>query len=237
MKSFPTRTLTLAMVAALVAAAPGSASASVTLVTSRAALGANDLIDWGQLGPSFTQITNPVTVTSTGGNTAITAQVSGNGERRDQGFGWAGNFAPGDRLYWTQYGFNSNDQGPVTLTFNKFMSGAGAQVQENFFGGFTAFISAHDSSHNLLGTFTENGLSTPNGDNSAIFIGVSSSSANIASVTFGLTSAQVGNTADFAINQVSLVSSNAVPVPEPSSLAIAGIGAIFFTFFAWRRRG
>ena len=53
-------------------------------------------------------------------------------------------------------------------------------------------------------------------------------------MTFGLTAAPDGTTADFAINQVSLriVSS----APEPSTLAIAGLGGLGLVVIARRRR-
>lgn len=205
--------------------------AGLTEVTSRAALNGTDLIDWGQLGPSGTQIPNPETVTTSGGIPGMVAQVSGNGERLDQGNGWGGNFADGDHLYYTQYNFNSTDQGPITITLNQGVMGIGTQLQENYYGTFTAFVNVYDTHGNFLGSFTEDGVSNANGDNSAIFLGVSSTSANIGSVEYGLTYGGNGSTADFAINKVSLAS-----VPEPTSIALA-LSGLFAIAYAARRRG
>ena len=99
---------------------------------------------------------------------------------------------------------DSGDQGPVSLAFPHPVWGVGTQIESTWKGKFTAFVSAYDASNNSSARSREGGVSNQMGDNSAIFIGVSSTSDNIASVTFGLTDAPKGTTADFAINQVSL---------------------------------
>src|SRR5437870_330573 len=101
----------LAAVAMLLGAAE-QASADHMLVTSRSALGSNDFVDWGVLGPPFTTVSNPFPITSNGGIDVTVSQPSGDFERRDQGDGWDGNFAPGTKLLWDQ------GNGPtVTLDF------------------------------------------------------------------------------------------------------------------------
>ena len=82
----------------LLLALSGPAQASLSLVTSRSALGGTDFIDWGQLGGPFTVVPGPVNVVS---NLGVVVGVNDAGnimERRDQGNGWAGNFAPGEPL-------------------------------------------------------------------------------------------------------------------------------------------
>jgi hypothetical protein len=212
----------------LLLALSGPAQASLSLVTSRSALGGTDFIDWGQLGGPFTVVPGPVNVVS---NLGVVVGVNDAGnimERRDQGNGWAGNFAPGDHLLWTQ-GAN----GPITLTFSlNGVTAIGSQIQANFFGPFTAQISAYDSSHTLLGTFSEAGNSTPNGDNSAIFIGVRSSSANIFTLVLAVPVASF-NPEDMAINRVDFSSQ---PVPEPSTLVSLGVMGLCAAGFGLRRR-
>jgi hypothetical protein len=48
-----------------------TASAAVIGVTDEAALGANDTIDWAQLGTYSTALTGPLAVTSNGGLSAM----------------------------------------------------------------------------------------------------------------------------------------------------------------------
>ena len=72
--------------------------------TNSTDLAGNDSVNWGTLGSTFTNISNPFTINSVGGNTLNVSQSGGDFERRDQGRGWSGNFLPGDRLLWTQGG-------------------------------------------------------------------------------------------------------------------------------------
>ena len=84
------------------------------------------LIDWTtNYGPPFSSIPQDSIANSNGGNTAQVHFAGGaNGERRDQGNGWGGNFAPGDELLWT-----AGDNGPLTFTFGDTVSGVGANIQ------------------------------------------------------------------------------------------------------------
>lgn len=206
----------LASVAMLGLAALAPAQAGISLATSAGALGANDSIGWGQAGPSFTVLNSPFSVTSTGGLGASVSSAGGVFERRDQNNGWAGNFAPGTNLLWNQ------GAGPdITLSFASPVSGAGAQIQANDFGAFTAQIMAYDLANTLLGTVTLAGNSTVAGDNSAIFIGALSTSADISKIVFSLI-----RDADFAIGPVALKTDGTTPVPEPASLALLGAGLL-----------
>lgn len=206
-RGVPIVALTLIFVFGLVAAS----YAVVVLVTSRAALGGNDSVDWGVLGPSFTVVPNPFMITSTGGTRTLTvSKPTAPFERRDQNNGWCGNFAPGDRAIWTR-----NVPGAMTIDFNSPVMGAGAQIQRDTFGGFTGTISAF-SGPTLLGTFNVAGLSNCLNNNSAIFIGVLSDSFDITRIVYSTD----GGTQDFAINRLDIVSG--VQVPEPSTLALMG---------------
>ena len=177
------------------------ATADVTLITDRAALGGDDSVDWGVLGPVLTSVPNPFNIFSNGGLGMLVSKASpGPFERRDQNNGWNGNFAPGDELIWTAF-----TVGPMTIEFDSLVSGAGAQIQANVFGNFTATIEAFDSGGMSLGSFNVDGVSNSNGDNSAIFIGVLSDSAEIKSISFDVSS----GTGDFAINQMDLVTAPA----------------------------
>lgn len=208
----------LAAVAALTLASAGAASAAITVVTNVGALGADDSINWTQLGGDYTIVSPPVAVVTTLGHNA-TLSSGGSLEKRTQGPSWNGNFSDGEALIWT------NQQGPdITLTFANLVRGVGAQIQADFFGDFTAEIIGSDGG--VLGTFTENGYSDSSGEGSAIFIGLLSDTANIKSIRFDLTSASDGSTNDFAIGHVSIASGGAVPEPASWALMILGMGAV-----------
>ena len=95
-------------------------------------------------------------------------------QRRDQTTGfWSGNFGSGEELLWTK-----TAQGPINFTFNSGIAGFGVQIQANFFGPFTARIEAFDAADLSLGAFTLGGQSVADiGDDSAIFIGILSQTA------------------------------------------------------------
>jgi hypothetical protein len=199
-----------------VAAMPANAA----LVTSLGALSSNDSIDWGQLGPSFTVVTSPAPVTSTGGRSATVSSTGGGLERRDEGNGWFGNFTIGDHLLWDR------DAGPdITIDFAIPVRGAGAQIQADFFGDFVARITLSNGD-----TFTEGGVSNGNEDGSAIFIGALDATADIASIAFTLDSA-ASEPNDLAIDTLYLNTTAGTAVPEPSTLlllfsGLAGLGAV-----------
>lgn len=183
------------------------------LVTRRGDLMSNDFIDWGNLGPANTLVPNPSTAVSAMGTTATVSEApTGPFQRLDQtsdgATPWIGNFAPGDHLLYTNASYGGGN-GPITIDFGaRTVSGIGAQIQANYYGDFLARISTFDASGNLLASFTENGTSNNNADNSAIFIGVQSSTCNISKIVFSLDSAFADPT-DFAINKLDF--SNCVP--------------------------
>ena len=209
----------------------GAAHAAPILVTSPALLGQNDTIDWtSQLGPAHTVVNSPANVTSVGGlNATVTSDGGGPVlERLDEtppaGGGWNGNFAPGTELLWDQ------GIGPdITITFSQPVFGAGAQIQADFFGNFTAEITVYDTLGNVLGTFTENGTSNANEDGSAIFIGALDTTADIGKIRFDLTAAFAFPN-DFAIGPLAL---NDRVVPEPATLGLMGLA---LAGLGWSRR-
>jgi hypothetical protein len=203
---------------------------NLQLVTTRPA-GA-DMVIWSQLGSVGTTFDSPFAATSNDG-VVITGNFAapGQGEVIQQGVNWQGNFNPNDFLIWTATG---PGDGPLILSFGKNASEAGAQIQPDFFGNFTAQIQAFGSG-GLLGTFTENGVSNSYGDNSAIFVGVQDlTGANITSIEYSLASCAPDCT-DFAINQLSLVTGTGTRTPEPVSLLLLGTGLLALAGAAKRR--
>lgn len=214
------------VLAATLALVAISSAHALTFVTSRPALGGNDYVDWGVLGPKFTRVSNPVSLSSNGGlGLVVSKPTPGPFERRDQEDydfwswdGWAGNFAPGDRLLWTR-----NQVGPIEIVFATPVLGAGAQIQPDINGPFTGRISAYDAANNLLGSFSLAGNSGGGMDNSAIFLGVLSSSAVIKKVVFDVDD----TTQDFAINRLDLVTQGgASAIPEPGTLLLMSVGGL-----------
>ncbi len=190
------------------------------LVTSPAALGANDVIDWGQLGPSsiITVVPSPASIISSLGLDATASTTDPTGLLRlDDGTDWQGNFLPGDRLLTS---FTTN-YFPLTVIFATPVFGAGANIQLDPHEPFTAFIEAFNGGTSL-GIVTEDGVSNGNQDGSAIFIGFLDPNAEITSVVFGLTTP---TDSDFAINALRI---NTNGVPEPSSFYLLAGALLLF---------
>jgi hypothetical protein len=185
--------------------------------------GSTALYDWGQLGSPFTVLGSPQQIIATDGSGGSVSSAGGNFELRNQGFGWSGNFAPGTHLLWDR------QAGPdITIRFANPVSSAGAQIQADYFGPFTAEIIAYDLIGNVIGTVSENGVSTSSGDNSAIFIGLTSSSADIGEVKFFLTSASFAPN-DFAIGPLRVGEGGpggAGPVVNNGTLEISGAATL-----------
>lgn len=202
----------------VVVALAGLASvANASLVTSRGALGGTDFIEWGQFGGDFTPVAS-----GSGGLTNLGMGFTVHGpstmERRNQGTGWAGNFAQGDRLLWTR-----DTPGAMTIVFSSAIGAVGAQIQRDAYGSFTGEIAVYDINNILLESYAVGGTSNGNGDNSAIFIGIDRAQNDIVRVVFNVD----GGREDFAVNQVDIR-----PVPTPGSLALVSAAGLL----AARRR-
>ena len=185
-----------------------------TIVTTRPTNG-TDSVNWSQLGASFTPINNPFSFTTANSVSGQgTFAGGGQGQVRQQGNGWGGNFNPGDFLVWT----NSPGQGPLTLTFSQGYSQIGLQIQADFFGAFVAQICDNGNGQ----CFSEAGNSNSNNDGSAIYLGIAGT--NISSVTYSVLSCTL-DCADFAVNQMTL-GGGQTTVPEPGSLLLMSSGLL-----------
>jgi len=204
------------LLSASVTLAGASARADTILgFTNRTTFNGNDSANWNQLGASGAAIPNPFSANSTGGVHIMGsfAVAGGTGQVLVQGTSFSGNFAAGDFLIST----TANGNGPLTLAFSQGITGGGAQIQEDFFGAFTAQLQAFNGS-TLLGAFSEPGNSNSAGDNSAIFIGVKDlSGPNITNLVFSVTSCAIPTCTDFAINRLSLDTRR---IPEPSTILL-----------------
>jgi hypothetical protein len=203
-----------------------SEAKALSLVPSRADLDAGYFVNWSQFGAPDTEFGNPSDAnTSQSTKVEVGMQAGGNFMRRDQnmlphsGPGWAGNFAPGAPLLWTN---TLNDTpNPITLKLPAGIAGVGTQIQANYTGLFTARIEAFDSGNTSLGSFVLTGESTTDANNTALFIGVRNPTP-IASVAFTILSADK-QIANYAINQVNF-STNFTPDPPtvPAPLPLVG---------------
>lgn len=203
----------MAMAGLVVASVSANA---LTLVTNRAAIGQTDFIDWGQFGATFNPVADNSMGLSNTGNTRFRVSDGDGLERRDQGNGWSGNFAQRDRLIWTRDSGSS-----LSLRFSNTMFAAGAQIQRDTYGAFTATIEAFDALGDSLGSFNVAGNSDGASDNSAIFVGVASAQGDIARLVYTMDGGQSQGD-DFAINEVALNQC----VPEPGTIAALGLGAL-----------
>jgi hypothetical protein len=200
-------------------------------VTSRAALTGNDTINWP--GDEFDYLGAAFNTTTVGGlGVAVSgATESFEGyERADQSSSWDGNFARGDRLLWTGFGF-----APQIMMF-EFASpvfGAGAQIQNDFLfqGAFMALLTAYDSGGVVIHTDTFAGNSTSDADNSAIFIGVLNDVENIAKLELSVVGSE-----SYAINQMS-INRTRTSVPETGEyLTLMMVLSLFAMRLMFRER-
>jgi len=224
MKQFPRMPVGVFALLSIAVVAAGPAAAQYQFVGTRTDLLANDMIDWGSLGPTGTIVPSGSSIVSTGGLGATIHFINeSSGERLDQGNGWSGNFLRGEHLIWTR------GNGPLTVRFGPpggtQIYGIGAQFQSDYFGPFTGRIELLDELDQVLFQQDFAGESTSNGDGSAVFAGASSDFGNIRGVRFvGLSAVSQPN--DFGINQLSIRTTEGrqIPaVPEPSEWAAMGL--------------
>lgn len=184
-------------------------------VSTQVGQGANDFVKWSQFGADETLLGAsfgatsvgllPVTVALGGANSVVSVVCVASP------CSWTGSglatFTAGDSLLWTSDAGNSGN-GPVTLTFVSGVTGAGAMIQANAPGAFTAQIQAFNGV-TLLGAFTVNSLA-----GAAVYIGIQDQTgANITKIVFSLTACgplDLSGCTDFAIDTVNLNAGPAV---------------------------
>ncbi|MBV9303612.1 MAG: choice-of-anchor D domain-containing protein [Acidobacteriaceae bacterium] len=210
----------LCLVAMLFGAASASAD-SLTLVTSQSAQNATDFVNWSQLGADGTVVQASFNVTSTKGN-SVSVSLAGPNSIVSVVCGgspcsWTGSGFPAqDALLWTSDAANGGN-GPVALTFTNPVAGAGALIQTDTPGQFTAQVQAFNGATSL-GVFTV--PSDTNGD--AVYIGLlDQSGANITSVVFTLSQCP-GTCSDFALDAVGLNAAAAAVSLSTTSLTFPG---------------
>ncbi|HET7442846.1 MAG TPA: hypothetical protein VFJ47_16210 [Terriglobales bacterium] len=212
---------------ALASSAVASAD-TLTLVTTPASQSANDSVKWSQLGTNLKTLGSKV-IAKSGRGISLTAGLSGANSvtavvcsASPCSWTHGTNFTAGHTLLWTSNAANGGN-GPLSLTFATPVAGAGAFVQADEPGRFTAKIQVFNGSTSL-GTFTV--ISDANGD--ATYIGVlDQTGANINRVVFSLAGCGSGDVncplADFAIDTINL---NVTVLPLSVTLAGTGTGSV-----------
>ncbi|HVA77205.1 MAG TPA: hypothetical protein VNF27_04885 [Candidatus Binataceae bacterium] len=190
-------------------------------ITSLSAQASNDSVDWSQLGADATILDSTANLQSAGGR-SVSLSLIGSGSAVAAvcpvagACSWTGSgFTTADSLLWTSDSGNGGN-GPATLIFGAPVSGAGALIEADGPGAFTAQIQVFDGLTSL-GSFPV--TSDTNGD--ATYVGVKDQTgADITSAVFSLTSC-AGNCADFAIDTVYLNTSGGSPTPTSSQTPTA----------------
>lgn len=236
--------------ATIVLAAGEKARAAVFLISTRqdvkdrAGSGTSERIDWGQVGPPSpggVALNNPFTVTSSSGfritvsnNNAASGSFFGDqqGPPPPSGNVPGARFTAGDRLIDTFNALVATPPPTLTLDFPINIVSAGAQFNPSNTGAdFTVSFQAFDANGVSLGTVTSPVLDIAGspGDNSAPFVGIVDTAGSIRRLLITVTPL-TGPIRDFEINQFDFV------VPEPTSIALFGLGLASFAGYRWRRR-
>jgi hypothetical protein len=209
--------------------------------TSKSGIKTVATVNWSQLGPAGTLVPNfswayatdgmGLSISFQGpspsGKAISTKGISGvfpipEGEERlqavDDQANWFGNLPGEATALWT----NSPGQGPLVLQFDHGIAGVGAQIQTDFFGSFTVQMDAYNDG-TLLGSFQESGFSNDNGDDSAIFLGVTDDSADITMIAYSIVNC-TNDCGDFAISDLTI--GTPASTPEPGTLLLLGSGVL-----------
>jgi hypothetical protein len=220
----------------LTAALPQPADAAIVQAFTRADITPTETVPWTVLGGDLAVVPNPSSFATVSGGLTTWSQAAGPAERRTEGSTWFGNFAIGDAVLYTGNStLGPPSTGPMELDFSTPVSGVAFQIQDFNYGPFTSQIevfAADDTT--LLALFTNAGTSSGAEDNSAIVLGAydNTGAGTIGRIRFTDTVGVAGPD-NFGINQLSLA---AAAVPEPSTLALTGLGMLGLGVWLKRRK-
>jgi hypothetical protein len=169
---------------------------------ARALFLADDLLDWGQLGPPCPNvgqlcIPNGSVATSNKGIAITILSPSGGFNRADEGtIAWSGHFQAGEHLI-----YSGNSPGIVTFTLQRPVAGIGFHLGADG-PAPSVTIQIFDSMHRLISSLTQPpsiGPCSPS-CNDATFVGFYDHAGHISSVSI-----IPNERAGFAVNQFSLI--------------------------------
>ena len=214
---------------------------SISAVTSRTSLNANDSVDWGSLGLPYAGVASGSTLQSQNGIGITVTQPFYSLEIRQQdapgtNLGFYGDFSSGEVLLT-----NWNSPFPITVAFSQPVFGAGLQIEpaqvQDFPAPFTVYVTAYDGTVEL-GTFSTTGIKSNNADGSAPFLGVLSDTADITSLTYHAVTQTNGPVeGDIGMNYMSIRDLASVPEPGTLPLMICGFAALAAISLRQRNEG
>jgi hypothetical protein len=213
-----------------------ASTALAASVTTRAGMGGDNYIDWGQLAVGV-PFGSSASVDSFLGQEATV--IGRNALRRaDQtgcGSTYPANFAPCDASIFGDDLFQRPNA--VTISFDSPVAGAGSRFASTvYLGPITAQLKAFDSAGVLLESYTLEGITTGAADNSAPLLGTVRGQADIARLEFSALPYEIVGLGVFeavAINRVELLTA---PIPEPSAALLLMLGLPLAALAAQRRR-
>jgi len=217
----------LALLVCCLVLAVGSGWAGTGIVTNPAQIN-QDYTDWcvnfGCTGGSFT---TPQSWISDDGYTGTVGLNGGfqNFYNLQQGVSWNGTFPSGMGLVYNGRLFGNTDAGIVT-TFDMGVYAAGAFIQSDYYGPFTAYITLFDQNSLVIGTFSANGYSQF-APGTALFLG--------AYDTVPFYAVQFDVVDQYGINDVAIGTEWFNTTPEPGTLVLFGSSVLGLAGYLRRR--
>lgn len=218
------KTATLPVLVLLAAAS--SANASITPVSHRGSIIAQDSLNWDQFANWEWITTNNTRSASTANGMGVTLSSNGWTRRYQQGNNFFGGFAGGDALlYQTAYPSHQRiDFAEPVQAFTVQIS-AGFGSGGNLYGGsYIANVRVYDTLNNLLADYSSPEWRMRETFSGAIIappvMGAYSSVRNIGRIDIGVT---LGGGGGSMINRVDLF------IPAPGAAAPLGLGGLFAT--------
>jgi hypothetical protein len=187
-----------------------------------------DYIDWcANLGCTGGSFVSPQSWVSNGGLTGTVGLNGGfqNFYNLQQNVSWGGNFPAYMGLIYNGSLFGNTDAG-IVETFDTAVYAAGAYIQSDYFGPFTAYITLFDINSLPIATFSANGDS--NGlTGTGLFLGAYNDSPFYA-VQFDVVD-------QFGLNDVAIGTTWVNTTPEPGTLVLFGTSVLGLAGYLRRR--
>jgi hypothetical protein len=199
----------MALCASLLTAFADGASAQVSRVTSRMALGGDLTIDWHAFGADGRTASTPVS-RRFGAEKVTLASSSGSMVVRREGTTWHGDFLPGQYLMTQPYPsdtFQVAFSPPVMAVGTQIDPGSQQGSDAQYTGYFVARIRAYGVKGDYLGMVQRASTADANETGSARFLGVRSAGQPIGYVSLMVSGVTPGfsEEGDLAVNQMDVV--------------------------------